>query len=264
MPDPNIEDIPYSELSHEERTYHRAQIVALTKAEIPKEKIEEQYLVKRRTLDDITNRWWKTASYRDSPRSGRPQILSNRDKDELTRSVRTGKYNNNAVEAAAAFNYGHQRDVSTETVHLLLLKSGAKSTCTGGRRTGCGSSTPTNRNTGVLGQDMLQNRENEFIPRMHSGGGSIFVFGGMCWWGAIKLVRSQVPTVGKFVMRDFVEEFLLLKLQEFRESHIKLTIQHDNNAKFHVPNCKESYEREGYRVLPWPAYSPDMNLIEDF
>ncbi|ODQ50562.1 hypothetical protein SAICODRAFT_31854 [Saitoella complicata NRRL Y-17804] len=242
MPDPNIEDIPYSELSHEERTYHRAQIVALTKAEIPKEKIEEQYLVKRRTLDDITNRWWKTASYRDSPRSGRPQILSNRDKDELTRSVRTGKYNNNAVEAAAAFNYGHQRDVSTETRSVLHRRgnrfcrlrlgkgvtNGQRSTCTGGRRTGCGSSTPTNRNTGVLGQDMLQNRENEFIPRMHSG------------------------------------EFLLLKLQEFRESHIKLTIQHDNNAKFHVPNCKESYEREGYRVLPWPAYSPDMNLIEDF
>ncbi|ODQ49697.1 hypothetical protein SAICODRAFT_32338 [Saitoella complicata NRRL Y-17804] len=98
---------------------------------------------------------------------------------------------------------------------------------------------------------------------MHSGGGSIFVFGGMCWWGATKLARSQVPTVDKFVMRDFVEDFLLPKLQELREADINLTIQHDNDAKFHAPDCKESYEREGYRVLPWPAYSPDMNPVED-
>ncbi|ODQ51849.1 hypothetical protein SAICODRAFT_138606 [Saitoella complicata NRRL Y-17804] len=85
----------------------------------------------------------------------------------------------------------------------------------------------------------------------------------MCWWGATKLARSQVPTVDKFVMLDFVEDFLLPKLQEFREADINLTIQHDNDAKFHAPCCKESYEREGYRVLPWPAYSPDMNPIED-
>ncbi|ODQ52529.1 hypothetical protein SAICODRAFT_30661 [Saitoella complicata NRRL Y-17804] len=279
MPELNMEDIPYSELSHEERPYRCAQIVALTKAEIPKEKIE--------TLEDITNRWWKTASYRDSPRSGRPQILSKRDKDELACGVRTGKYNN-AMKAAAAFNHGPQRDVSAETVHLLLLKSGAncvtqtggnrfcclrlgkgvtngqRSICTGGRRTGCGSSTPTNRNSSVLGQDMLQrSMENEFIPRMHSVGGSIFVFGGMCWWGATKLARSQVPTVDKFVMHDFVEDFLLPKLREFREADINLTIQHDNDAKLHAPNWEEFYEREGYRVLPWPAYSPDMNPIED-
>ncbi|ODQ50213.1 hypothetical protein SAICODRAFT_31997, partial [Saitoella complicata NRRL Y-17804] len=100
--------IPYSELSHEERPYRHAQIVALTKAEIPQEKIEEQCLPKRK---DITNRWWNTASYRNSPRSGCPQILSKREKDELIRSVRSGKYNN-AVEAAAAFNHCHQRDVS--------------------------------------------------------------------------------------------------------------------------------------------------------
>ncbi|ODQ55457.1 hypothetical protein SAICODRAFT_29045, partial [Saitoella complicata NRRL Y-17804] len=76
---------------------------------------------------------------------------------------------------------------------------------------------------------------------MHSGGGSISVFGGMCWWGARKLARSQVPTVDKFVMRDFVEDFLLPKLREFREADINLTIQHDNDAKFHTPDCKESY-----------------------
>ncbi|ODQ53481.1 hypothetical protein SAICODRAFT_30158, partial [Saitoella complicata NRRL Y-17804] len=87
--------IPYSEVSHEERPYRRAQIMALTKAEIPKENIEQQCLVKRRTLQDITNHY-----------------------------VRTGKYNN-IVEAAAAFNHGHQRDVSAETVRLLLLKRGA-------------------------------------------------------------------------------------------------------------------------------------------
>ncbi|ODQ53482.1 hypothetical protein SAICODRAFT_30160, partial [Saitoella complicata NRRL Y-17804] len=76
---------------------------------------------------------------------------------------------------------------------------------------------------------------------MHSGGGSIFVFGRMCWWGATKLARSEVPTVHKFVMmRDFVEDFLLAKLQEFREADINLTMQHDNDAKFHTPDCKES------------------------
>ncbi|ODQ50212.1 hypothetical protein SAICODRAFT_31995 [Saitoella complicata NRRL Y-17804] len=106
-------------------------------------------------------------------------------------------------------------------------------------------------------------RENKFIPRMQFGGGSIFVFGGMCWRGITKLARLQVPTVDKVVMRDFVEDFLLPKLQEFREADINLTIQHDNDAKFHAPDCKESYEREGYRVLPWPAYSPDTNPIED-
>ncbi|ODQ55115.1 hypothetical protein SAICODRAFT_29273, partial [Saitoella complicata NRRL Y-17804] len=70
---------------------------------------------------------------------------------------------------------------------------------------------------------------------MHSGGGSIFVFGGKCWWGATKHARSQVPTVDKVVMRDFVEDFLLPKLQGFREADINLTIQHDNDAKFHAP-----------------------------
>ncbi|ODQ54022.1 hypothetical protein SAICODRAFT_29627 [Saitoella complicata NRRL Y-17804] len=59
---------------------------------------------------------------------------------------------------------------------------------------------------------------------MRSGGGSIFVFGGMCWWWATKLARSQVPMVDQFVMRDFVEDFLLPKLQEFREADINLTI----------------------------------------
>ncbi|ODQ54874.1 hypothetical protein SAICODRAFT_29112 [Saitoella complicata NRRL Y-17804] len=89
---------------------------------------------------------------------------------------------------------------------------------------------------------------------MYSGGGSIFVFGGMCWWGATKRARSQVPTVDKFVMHDFVEDFLLPKLQETTQ---------ENNTKFHALDCKESYEREGYRVLLWLTYSPDMNPIED-
>ncbi|GAO52707.1 hypothetical protein G7K_6778-t1 [Saitoella complicata NRRL Y-17804] len=276
MPELNMEDIPYSELSHEERPYRCAQIVALTKAEIPKEKID--------------------------PRSGRPQILSKRDKDELACGVRTGKYNN-AMKAAAAFNHGPQRDVSAETVHLLLLKSGANCVTQTSDVPLAGRRKPfllpaarerryqwAKEHLHWRKEDWMRiiytdeskfqrsgprhvakvyvwpgdpPRENEFIPRMHSVGGSIFVFGGMCWWGATKLARSQVPTVDKFVMHDFVEDFLLPKLREFREADINLTIQHDNDAKLHAPNWEEFYEREGYRVLPWPAYSPDMNPIED-
>ncbi|ODQ55114.1 hypothetical protein SAICODRAFT_29272, partial [Saitoella complicata NRRL Y-17804] len=178
MPDLNIEDIPYSDLLHEERPYRCAEIVGLTKAEIPKEKIEEQRLVKRRTLEGITNNWWKTASYRYSPCSGvlgsfpnairtsSPAVFAQGSTTTLWKlllpSIMVAKGIFQRRRYACYYSKAKQSVLHSRGNRFCRLRlgkgitNGQRSTCTGGRRTGCGSSTPTNRNSRVLGQDMLQ------------------------------------------------------------------------------------------------------------
>src|ERR1700754_2844098 len=98
-------------------------------------------------------------------------------------------------------------------------------------------------------------------PTVKHGGGSLMVWGCMGWNGVGCLTEVE----GKMDAKQYVEILdggvldCLEKLELDRETFY---FQQDNDPKHTSKLASKFFEDQGFKVLDWPAQSPDFNPIE--
>jgi transposase len=95
------------------------------------------------------------------------------------------------------------------------------------------------------------------IERGRFGGGNVMVWGGIAYGRRTQLhiIRGNLNAI------RYRDEILSPHLVPFLQQH-NLTLQQDN-ARPHVTKISTAYlQAHNIDVLPWPAFSPDLNPIE--
>ncbi len=91
------------------------------------------------------------------------------------------------------------------------------------------------------------------------GGGSIMVWAGISF-------RHRTPLIvieGNLTAARYVDEVLSAELIPFLQQNPDIAIfQHDNARPHTARETAEYLHAEGVNVMPWPAFSPDLNPIE--
>ena len=101
--------------------------------------------------------------------------------------------------------------------------------------------------------------DNCLIERDQFGGGSVMVWGGIMGRRIINLIVVQ----GNLNAQGYINQILQPEAVPFLQRHRPAILMHDN-ARPHVARiCLQFLNRNNVNVLPWPAVSPDMNLIEN-
>ena len=68
---------------------------------------------------------------------------------------------------------------------------------------------------------------------------------------------------GNLTARRYIDQILQPHMIPFMQQHPDVTVFQHDNARPHSARLTQAYlEAQGVDVLPWPAYSPDMNPIE--
>ena len=73
---------------------------------------------------------------------------------------------------------------------------------------------------------------------------------------------NLIVVQGNLKAQGNINQILQLEAVPFLQRHGPAILMHDN-ARAHVARiCRQFLKRNNVNVLPWPAVSPDMNLIE--
>jgi len=94
-----------------------------------------------------------------------------------------------------------------------------------------------------------------------SGGGGVMVWGAMSSSGtiALQVVKGRMNASGYVNMLQNAS----LKDEGIRLCGVNWVYQQDNAPIHTARSTRKFFEDEGISVLPWPACSPDLNVIEN-
>ena len=93
------------------------------------------------------------------------------------------------------------------------------------------------------------------------GGGSLMMWGCMLWDGVGYACRIDGNMNGDLYTK-ILEEDLQESLSYFGKDAGEVIFQQDNDPKHVCQKARTWFEGNGFKVLPWPAQSPDLNPIE--
>ena len=84
------------------------------------------------------------------------------------------------------------------------------------------------------------------------------------WYGpAYHFTPERVVLEGNLTARHYILDVSENRAIPFIEQHLNLWIFQHNNARPHSANITSDFLHfEGVSVLPWPAFSPDLNPLE--
>lgn len=84
-------------------------------------------------------------------------------------------------------------------------------------------------------------------------------------WGGISL-HHRTPLViidGNMTAQRYVDNVVRPVVVPFMENHPHITVFQQDNARPHSARLTQDFlTDQEIRVMPWPAYSPDLNPIE--
>ncbi|QRW20438.1 Transposable element Tcb2 transposase [Rhizoctonia solani] len=94
------------------------------------------------------------------------------------------------------------------------------------------------------------------------GGGNVMVWGCITPKGVGRLIRIDGRlTAAKYI--EILKEGLLGTLKDYKIPIRHFLFQQDNDPKHTAKITKAWFKEKSISVLPWPAQSPDMNIIEN-
>ncbi len=93
------------------------------------------------------------------------------------------------------------------------------------------------------------------------GSGSLMTWGCMLWDGVGYACRIDGNMNGDLYTK-ILEEDLQESLSYFGKDAGEVIFQQDNDPKHVCQKARTWFEGNGFKVLPWPAQSPDLNPIE--
>ena len=101
------------------------------------------------------------------------------------------------------------------------------------------------------------------VNQVHKhGGGSIFLWGCITAEGPGNLVKIDVG-LGSALYCQIPEKDLLGTLDYYAISKNHVYLLHDNDSKHRSKMTQEWLKSNEVKVIDWPAYSPDLNPIEN-
>jgi hypothetical protein len=95
-------------------------------------------------------------------------------------------------------------------------------------------------------------------PRVHSGGGSVMVWGGFAGVGVTALARVDGNINTSTYIAILQEHLLPLQLPQFA-----LTFQQDNAPAHKSRTTMNWLQDNNISIMDWPPQSPDLNPIEN-
>ena len=105
--------------------------------------------------------------------------------------------------------------------------------------------------------------EDRYFSKHPRGGDGFMVWAGVCALGSTSIVLVQGNMDGiacsnmiGYVLMPFIEEKYILKDRD-------VIFQQDNAPAHTAKKTKDMFLSEGLDVLPWPAKSVDLNIIEN-
>lgn len=103
-------------------------------------------------------------------------------------------------------------------------------------------------------------KEEKFLSRHHARKGGVMVWGAISYWGAIKLNFVSNKMTGNSYKNMLQSVFP--QIQELF-GHLQMIFQQDNAPIHNARVVKSWIESQNVELLPWPPYSPDLNIIEN-
>ena len=95
----------------------------------------------------------------------------------------------------------------------------------------------------------------------HGGGGGVMVWGCMTSQGVGYLCKIE-GIMDQHLYKNILEEELMETMEFYEIDPKEVIFQHDNDPKHKSKLVQEWLSDQEFKVLPWPAQSPDLNPIE--
>jgi transposase len=115
----------------------------------------------------------------------------------------------------------------------------------------------------IIRQDGAQPRPQDYQIRAHTGGGCIHVWGCMTSHGVGVLIRLEGTINAANYIEQVVTSALPESLARLRLRRDRVLFMQDNAAAHKANTTKTALKDAGIKILDWPAFSPDLNPIEN-
>lgn len=272
----------------------RNQVLSLLESDTPVREIVRKVNVSVGTVSSLRK---NGCSEKKSNKGGRPALLSDADKRYCVRQVTKGRVDN-AVKVGKQLEKDHSIKVSVDTVRRALKEKGLGAiekkpkpalsyknarkrlewckahqdwTIEDWKRVVWSDETKVSRFNSD-GRVWAWIRDGEAVQPKHVNGTYKHGGGGIMLWSAItyagtgwlcQITGNMDKTLYQSILQDEQSktiDFVCNKLYLRRD---QVVFQHDNDPKHTSDLIKEYLYDQEYKVLSWPAQSPDLNPIEN-